>query len=142
MQCYRCSWQCWRTSFVYCNCKCSSSPAPPAVQRTSIQDTTPPVIDANIEGTLGNTGWYTSDVTVSWTVTDPQSQITSKSKACYPTITINQDTAIKGQTITCEATSAGGTTTKSVTINRDATHPVLTMPKDMVFDATSEDGIR
>ena len=33
-------------------------------------DDTPPVITPSISGTLGSNGWYTSDVTVSWSVND------------------------------------------------------------------------
>jgi hypothetical protein len=86
-------------------------------------DTTAPVITPNISGTLGNNGWYVSDVTVSWTVTDNESSISSNS-GCDST-TINVDTA--GTTLTCTATSAGGTETKSVTIKRDATPPTASV---------------
>lgn len=85
-------------------------------------DSTPPVITPNVLGTLGNNGWYVSDVTVSWTVVDNESPITSKS-GCDST-TINYDTA--GVTLTCTATSAGGTSSQSVTIKRDATPPSIT----------------
>lgn len=85
-------------------------------------DTTPPVITPNILGTVGNNGWYTSDVAVSWTVADGESAITSSS-GCGPT-TISSDTA--GVALTCTATSAGGTSTESVTIKRDATAPMIT----------------
>ena len=82
-------------------------------------DSTPPVITPNVVGTLGSNGWYTSNVDVSWTVTDPESTVTSTS-GCGPT-TISADTI--GVTLTCSATSAGGTSTESVTIKRDATAP-------------------
>ena len=84
-------------------------------------DTTAPVITPNVVGTLGNNGWYTSDVTVSWTITDAESSITSSS-GCVPT-TINTNTA--GTTLTCAATSAGGSSSQSVTIKRDATAPTI-----------------
>jgi hypothetical protein len=84
-------------------------------------DTTAPVITPNVAESLGNNGWYTSDVTVSWIVTDAESSITSSS-ACGPT-TINTDTA--GTTLTCAATSAGGSSSQSVTIKRDATAPTI-----------------
>jgi hypothetical protein len=84
-------------------------------------DTTPPVITPNVSGTLGNNGWYVSDVTVSWTVVDDESAISSTS-GCDP-ITINADTA--GTTLTCTATSAGGTGSEPVTIKRDASAPTL-----------------
>ncbi|NPV67598.1 MAG: hypothetical protein HPY64_10675 [Anaerolineae bacterium] len=84
-------------------------------------DTTPPVITPSVSGTSGNNGWYKSDVTVSWTVSDSESAISSSS-GCGTT-TINYDTS--GVTLTCTATSAGGTSSQSVTIKRDATPPTI-----------------
>lgn len=86
---------------------------------TNTLDTTPPVITPSISGTLGNNGWYVSDVEVSWTVSDDESSITS-TNGCDPTV-INADTS--GMTLTCEASSAGGTNSASVTIKRDNTPP-------------------
>ncbi|MEM4345132.1 MAG: PxKF domain-containing protein [Candidatus Nitrosocaldus sp.] len=86
-------------------------------------DTTPPVITPNISGTLGNNGWYTSDVTVSWDVNDPESGIVS-TDGCDTAI-INYDTT--GVTLTCTATNGAGLNSSvSVTIKRDATPPTLT----------------
>jgi hypothetical protein len=90
------------------------APPPPS-------DTTPPVVTPNVSGTLGNNDWYVSDVTVSWTVTDDESAISSTS-GCDSTA-ITTDTA--GTTLTCTATSAGGTSSESVTIKRDATAPTI-----------------
>jgi len=42
-----------------------------------IADTTPPVISPQITGSLGTNGWYRSAVTVAWSVSDPESGITS-----------------------------------------------------------------
>jgi hypothetical protein len=100
----------------------AGSPATYTVHVVPPSDSTPPVITPNVSGTLGNNGWYTSDVTVSWSVTDPDSTISSSS-GCGTT-TISTDTT--GQTLTCSATSAGGTASKSVTIKRDATPPTFT----------------
>jgi hypothetical protein len=86
-------------------------------------DDTPPVINFEIDGTLGNNGWYTNDVTVIWDVEDLESVFTS-SEGCKQT-KIDYDTT--GVTLTCEATSAGGTTEKSVTIKRDATAPEVSL---------------
>ena len=83
-------------------------------------DGTPPVITPSVSGTLGNNGWYRSDVTVSWSVTDAESAVTSA--PCAPT-TISADTP--SQDVTCSATSAGGTSSQTVTIKRDATAPSL-----------------
>lgn len=88
---------------------------------TQPADTTAPDIQANIDGTLGENGWYTSNVTVSWTVTDPESTVNSTS-GCG-TSTVTADTA--GTAFTCSATSTGGTAEKSVTIQRDATRPTI-----------------
>jgi probable HAF family extracellular repeat protein len=84
------------------------------------RDTTAPVVTAQVTGTLGQNGWYTGNVTVAWTATDAQTPITTP--ACASSA-VSADTA--GTTITCTATSGGGTTTKSVTIKRDATPPVV-----------------
>lgn len=84
-------------------------------------DTTPPTITPHIDGTHGKDGWYVSDVRVTWTVTDGESAVTSTS-GCDEAL-INYDTA--GVTLTCAATSDGGTISQSVTIKRDATPPEL-----------------
>ncbi|GAA6527581.1 PxKF domain-containing protein [Intrasporangium sp. DVR] len=85
-------------------------------------DTTAPAITPNITGTLGNNGWYVSNVTVSWTVTDSESTVTSP--GCPPT-TISADTT--GQVVSCSATSAGGSSSNSVTIKRDTTAPSVSL---------------
>ena len=61
-------------------------------------------------------------MSVSWTVEDSESAITQQSGCGSQTV--SADTA--GVTFTCEATSAGGTATQSVTIKRDATAPTIT----------------
>jgi hypothetical protein len=88
-------------------------------------DTTPPQIVATPSGSLGNNGWYVSNVTVNWSVTDAESQITSSS-GCG-SITVSTDTA--GMLLTCTATSAGGTASSSITIKRDATPPTISSTK-------------
>ena len=82
-------------------------------------DATPPVITPNITGTLGTNGWYTSNVGLTWTVTDAESSISS-STGCGPS-NVTADTT--GETFTCSATSAGGTASQTVTIKRDASAP-------------------
>lgn len=91
-----------------------------ATVRVTITDTTAPTITPVIAGTQGNSGWYRSDVTVSWTV-GAASPITSQS-GCEPR-SVTADTS--GVTFTCSATSSGGTTSRSVTIQRDATSPLI-----------------
>ena len=41
-------------------------------------DTTSPVIQPVLTGTLGSNGWYTSNVVLTWSVTDPESAVTAK----------------------------------------------------------------
>jgi hypothetical protein len=87
-------------------------------------DTTQPVITPTITGTLGNNGWYRSDVAVYWTVTDPESGISSK-PGC-DTQTVTNDTTTTGLTFTCSATNGAGLmASKSVTIMKDATLPAI-----------------
>jgi len=85
-------------------------------------DITAPIIAPTVTGTLGDNGWYTSDVSVSWSVTDAESAIASSTGCGASSVT--SDNA--GTTFTCSATSAGGTSSQSVTIKRDATAPVVT----------------
>ena len=84
-------------------------------------DTTPPVIVPSVSGTMGSDGWYLSDVTVSWTVTDPESPVTAQ-VGCEPS-TLNADSA--SSSFTCTATSTGGSASQSVTVKRDATPPTI-----------------
>ena len=83
---------------------------------------TPPTIVPHVDGPLGKDGWYTGDVTVTWSVTDLESPI-SATTGCEPTL-IDADTG--GTTLTCSATSFGGTASVGVTIKRDATPPDVT----------------
>ena len=96
-----------------------------AEERTLSRDTSPPVITAVVSGTQGTNGWYTSNVGLTWSVTDAQSAITSRSGCGAVSITTDTSGAI----YTCSATSGGGTSSKSVTIKRDATRPTVTIVK-------------
>ena len=84
-------------------------------------DVTPPVITANVAGTLGNNGWYRSNVSVTWTVVDGQSAVTSKTN-CGP-FSVTSNTSPAGVQRTCQATSAGGTASRQVVVKRDNTQP-------------------
>lgn len=99
-------------------------------------DSTPPVITAPATGTVGDNGWYTSVVGVSWGVTDAESPVTSTS-GCEP-VNIVADTTVT--TFTCTATSGGGTSSGSITIKRDATAPSLApsvSPNPVLINGTS-----
>jgi hypothetical protein len=85
-------------------------------------DMTPPVIVPQITGTLGNNGWYTSNVAVSWSATDPESSIAS-STGCTTT---NLTVITTGTTLTCAAINGAGlSNSASVTIKIDLTPPVI-----------------
>jgi large repetitive protein len=87
-------------------------------------DDTPPSVNYTIDGINGTNGWYRGStsgnyVVVHWTVSDPDSSISSTS-GCEPAIRI--DDPNPGTTRTCSATSAGGTTavtTKTIKIDSD-----------------------
>ena len=89
-------------------------------------DRSAPVITASVTGTAGNAGWYRGDVQVIWTIDDAASLVSSD--GCGAT-SITTDTV--GTTLTCTATSPGGTASRSVTIKRDATPPTLTFGEAM-----------
>lgn len=86
-------------------------------------DSTPPVVIPSITGTLGNNDWYTSNVGLSWAVTDAQSAVTSTTGCGAVSVTADQ----AATTYTCVATSAGGTTTQTASIKRDATPPTVNL---------------
>lgn len=88
--------------------------APPA-------DHTPPVVTYSISGSLGRNGWYVTAPTITWTVTDAESAVTS---TC-PAVTVSTETAPQGIAVSCTGASAGGSTTRSVTVTFDATAPVI-----------------
>lgn len=81
----------------------------------------PPTVTPAFAGTLGSGDWYTGNVVVSWSVSDAESAVSS-ARGCDE-VKVTEDTP--GQTLTCVATSDGGTTTKRVTVKRDATGPTL-----------------
>lgn len=82
-------------------------------------DSTPPVITPTITGTKVSNDWYTSNVKLTWSVTDAQSAISSSTGCGEVNVTVDQ----AATTYTCTATSGGGTDSKTVSIKRDATKP-------------------
>jgi hypothetical protein len=84
------------------------------------EDDTPPVITATVNGPAGQNGWFVGDVSVTWTVSDDESEATSSGCDAQSVVT---DTP--GVTFTCSAESAGGAASESVTIRRDATIPTI-----------------
>jgi hypothetical protein len=92
-------------------------PAPPP------SDSTPPVITYDINGTLGDNGWYKSDVSLTWRVSEPESPGSLVKTGCVDqNITADQ----AATSYSCSASSDGGSAGPvSVTIKRDATSPTL-----------------
>jgi hypothetical protein len=91
----------------------------------NIVDPTPPVINRVVTGTLGNNGWYTSNVSVDWTVNDPESPNSLQTTGCNDQNIIADQAE---QTYSCSATSAGGSSgPQSVSIKRDATDPNVSL---------------
>jgi hypothetical protein len=92
----------------------------------SIGDPSAPVIGYTLTPNTagGLNGWYIGNVSLAWSVNEPQSLNSLVKVGCADqTITTDQNET----TYTCAATSAGGTSVPvSVTIKRDATPPVIT----------------
>lgn len=82
-------------------------------------DTTPPVITKIVSGTPGSNGWHTSNVTVTWSVTDAQSAVVIDS-GCGVQNFVNETAAA---TASCQAHSAGGSASDSVSLKIDKTGP-------------------
>ncbi len=93
---------------------------------TDAPDPTPPEIAPVLICTqAGQAPWCRGTARVTWNVTDPESEVTAKS-GCNQT-TITTDTPANGRELTCTATSAGGTASRSVTVFRDATAPTVNL---------------
>jgi hypothetical protein len=96
-----------------------------ASETYNIVDPSPPVINRVVTGTEGNNGWYTSNVSVDWTVNDPESPNSLQTTGCNDQNIIADQAE---QTYSCSATSAGGSSgPQSVSIKRDATDPNVSL---------------
>ena len=86
-------------------------------------DTTPPVITPTVTGTTGLNGWYVGDVTLAWSVDEPETPGSLVTTGCAgQSITLDQ----AATTYSCSATSVGGSMGPvTVTIKRDATPPTI-----------------
>lgn len=80
---------------------------------------TPPAVTPAISGTLGANGWYTSDVTLGWSVVDGTFETATTSGCGNLRITTDGT----GHAATCTAASEGGTATATASVKRDATRP-------------------
>lgn len=87
-------------------------------------DTTPPVIVPTVTPASNAAGWNNSNVTVSWSVTDPESGISSSS-GCTSTSLV---TETSGTVLTCVATNGAGLSNSAfVTIKIDKTPPTISV---------------
>lgn len=91
-----------------------NQPPPPS-------DSTPPSISYVTSGNLGDNGWYTTNVTLTWTVTENESPSSLVKTGCVDqNITADQ----AATTYSCSASSVGGSAGPvEVSIKRDATKP-------------------
>jgi hypothetical protein len=81
------------------------------------------VIAFNVVGTLGQNGWYRSDVTLTWSVSEVESPSSLATTGCVDQ-NITSDQAATAYA--CSASSTGGSAGPvSVTIMRDATPPSI-----------------
>lgn len=87
----------------------------------SAQDFTPPVVTPNVAGAQGANGWFVTDVALTWTVADQESPLLA-TVGCEPVVLLQDDTK---RTVTCVATSLGGTTVSSYVLGRDTTAPTI-----------------
>jgi hypothetical protein len=82
-------------------------------------------------GSPGNEGWYVSDVWINWSYANV---VAPQTKSCDP-VHLVSDTP--GQTVTCIAADASGTTTKTTTpIKIDRTPPSVRVVPDRPPDAS------
>ena len=84
-------------------------------------DSTPPDISYQLSAPDNNDGWHKANVTVTWSVQDLESAVTSTTGCGVQTVTV--DTLAAGQLIGCSATSTGGTASDDVTIKLDKSAP-------------------
>jgi probable HAF family extracellular repeat protein len=101
-------------------------------------DTTPPLISFQLTPVPNAAGWNLTSPSLNWTVTDNESTITNRT-GCVNTTAI-ANTA--GQTFSCSATSAGGTSGPvSTTVRVDTTLPTIVgTPANFSVSATSSAG--
>jgi hypothetical protein len=108
-----------------------------AIHQEGDGDTTPPIITPVVTGTLHASGWYTSDLTIEFAVTDPESEVVSVSPGCAGA-TFTSDFLYASPT--CEATSHGGSRSVSVPLRRDTTAPniAINSPATTIYAAGSQ----
>ncbi|HEV8534157.1 MAG TPA: hypothetical protein VGR87_00325 [Candidatus Limnocylindria bacterium] len=85
-----------------------------------VPDLTPPTIEAGIAPAANAAGWHRTDVTVTWTVGDPETGIASANGCATTTVTTDSS----GMTIACTATNGAGLSrSAAITVRRDTVAP-------------------
>jgi len=98
--------------------------------KLTIYDNTPPTIWHAVVPFPNTAGWNKDSVTVSWTVGDPESGISS-SAGCQASVQVAET---PGSLLVCQATNGAGlSSSDSVTFRIDKTAPVAS---DLEFDRT------
>jgi probable HAF family extracellular repeat protein len=116
---------------------------PASCTQTVTLDSTPPLISEILTPALPVSGWYNGDISLAWQVTDPESTVTTQVNCpdAASAILITADSAPSGTNYTCQATSAGGSATKTINVKRDSVAPVLVnMPADFSVPAVNPSG--
>lgn len=89
----------------------------------NVVDPSAPNIGYGVLGTLGDNGWYRSDVSLTWNVSEPESPNSLLNIGC---VDQNVTTDQNATDYSCSATSAGGSAGPvTVSIKRDATPPTV-----------------
>ena len=86
---------------------------------TILRDTTFPVISPNIVGTPGDNGWYRSDVSLTWSISDPETPLFGI-EGCTPVALATDSIGIGAY---CEARSWAGKQIAQRVLRRDTVAP-------------------
>lgn len=88
------------------------------------------MVVALVSGATGLNAWYVGDVSIAFTVDEPESPVTAT--GCAPvSVTIDGPFSV-----VCSAASEGGMATATASGNRDATPPSLSVPANVTAPAT------
>ncbi len=85
------------------------------------RDTTPPAVVPILTGTLGDNGWYRSDVGLTWSISEPETTVTQTS-GCDDRSVVADTT---GVSFMCSAFSSAGEGVGFTTIRRDTVAPTV-----------------
>ena len=104
----------------------------------TIVDDSAPVIQRVWDPSADGTGWFRETVTLSHDIFENQSPSSLQPPTGCEPVTVDYDTRLK--TVTCSATSAGGTNILTTHIRRDATAPVVNPISTVVSGTVGQNG--